>query len=123
MTALPRIVRFVGTSDAPDSTCPHCGATGRYITTFVVEDGRTLGAMRGCLKLFPVAPVAAAHAWLLDKQARYTKQGWKLNRDDQYALDQIFLFYAGVASEQYALDMYRAARRSGVSRQRARHVQ
>ena len=42
VASFPRIVRFYETHDAPDSQCPHCGATGRYILTFQVEDGRRL---------------------------------------------------------------------------------
>lgn len=60
--SLPRIVRFLEPVDAPGSQCPHCGAEGRYIERFVVEDGRTLGAMRGwrpCRRLRPSFRVCA----------------------------------------------------------------
>ena len=56
ITTYPRIVQIIGTNDAGEdgnARCPHCGAEGRYTIWFKVEDGVTLGAMRGCIKLFP----------------------------------------------------------------------
>ena len=65
----PRIVRFFETKDSPGASCPHCGAEGRYILTFQVEDGRRMGAMRGCVKLFPVSRVATEELRLREKLA------------------------------------------------------
>jgi hypothetical protein len=102
---LPRIVRFLETHDGGPggATCPHCGATGRYVHTFEVEGGRRLGAMSGCVKLFPVAPVAREEARLRKKGEDYRKRGWDLNRDDQAALDAVEAYYAGTVSEAHAL--------------------
>lgn len=120
MTTFPRIIRFLGTDDCPDSSCPHCGCTGRYITRFVVEDGRTLGAMRGCLALFPVSPVAQEEQRLIKKQERLAKNGWKLNRADRAAMDAIAQFHAGGISEWQALRECQDARRSASLRLRER---
>ncbi len=107
---LPRIVRFLETSDCPDSSCPHCGATGRFILRFQVDDGRTLGAMRGCAKLFPVSRVAIEELRLREKAAKYAKLGWRLNRVDSLAVDYIESFYAGTATEREALYAVDAAK-------------
>lgn len=86
-TSLPRIVKFLGTDDCgAGASCPHCEASGRYVIRFQVEDGRTLGAMRGCVKLFPVTELARQHQHFIDKQTRYVKQGWKLSARDAEAL-------------------------------------
>lgn len=36
--------------------CPHCGAEGRYIHSFLCDDGQVHAAMSGCIKLFPHRP-------------------------------------------------------------------
>lgn len=118
---LPTIVRFLGTDDAgPGATCPHCGATGRYIVRFMVEGGRELGAMRGCAKLFPVSPLAAAQAALQAKAERYAKQRppWSLNRRDREALDTIEAAIAGSASSDFALILARSAKAASSRRSR-----
>ena len=89
IASLPRIVRFLGTDDSPGSCCPHCGAEGRYTLRFQVEDGRTMGAMRGCVQLFPVSRVATEELRLREKLAALVKrfgQGATLNRRDAEAL-------------------------------------
>lgn len=57
---ISRLVLFTGYDDcgpcesgSPSAFCPHCGSGGRYVWTFVCEDGTRRGAMRGCLQLFP----------------------------------------------------------------------
>jgi len=115
---LPRIVRFLGTDDCPDSTCPHCGSTGRFIHRFLVEDGRTLAAMSGCVKLFPVASVAIEEQRLMKKKADYAKRGWHLNSRDRWALDQIARFYAKEIDERSAMSAATIAKRSNQSRYR-----
>ncbi len=113
---LPRIVRYIDRVDAGGgASCPHCGATGRYIFTAEVQDEqgsrRRIGAMAGCIKLFPVAPIAREHAAYLEKLARYERNGWKgLPSWDRDALDAIEAFYAGTMSETLALATVRAAR-------------
>lgn len=115
---LPRIVRFLGTDDSPGSSCPHCGATGRYIHRFVVEDGRTLAAMSGCVKLFPQSRVAAEEMRLRKKAAEREKRGWRLNRNDRDALDAIEAFYAGTRDEASTLRTIDLAKRSNQARYR-----
>jgi hypothetical protein len=53
---LPAIVAILDKRDSGEygnAVCPHCGALGRYVYTFVCEDGRRHGAMSGCIQLFP----------------------------------------------------------------------
>lgn len=113
---LPRIVRFLGVDDAPGASCPHCGAEGRYILRFQVEDGRSLGAMRGCAKLFPSSQVAHEHLRLTQKAERYAKLGWKLNQSDQRAMDACEQFFAREVSESYTLGVIKSAKRQNVLR-------
>ena len=110
MQALPRIVRFLGTDDSPESSCPHCGATGRYILRFIVEDGRTLAAMRGCAKLLPQSRIAGEELRLRKKAADRTRNGWKLSRRDEEALAACDRFYAGELTEQHALQIIDSAK-------------
>lgn len=118
--ALPRIVRFLETIDAPDSQCPHCGANGRYILRFVVEGGATRMAMRGCAKLFPVSQIANEELRLIDKETKNrTTYGRGLGKNDQSALDAIEAFYAGHCTEAQALAIVRQAKQANViARQR-----
>lgn len=113
---LPRIVRFLGVDDAPGASCPHCGAEGRYILRFQVEDGRSLGAMRGCAKLFPASQVAHEHLRLTQKAERYAKLGWKPNRADSEAMDACERFFAREVSESYALGVIKSAKRANQMR-------
>jgi hypothetical protein len=67
---LPMIMRYLGTSDAGEfgaAKCPHCGADGRYIRSFITADGKRRGAMAGCIKLFPVHPFAEAGMRVAEK--------------------------------------------------------
>jgi hypothetical protein len=117
MLSLPRIVRFLGTDDAPGSSCPHCGAEGRYILRFVLEDGRHAGAMRGCVQLFPVSRIATEELRLRTKLADYQKRGWNgLNRRDVEALNAIESFYAGTCDERSALSVIDGAKRANTAR-------
>ncbi len=126
LVTLPRIVRFLGTTDCPDSQCPHCGATGRYIHRFLVDDGRTLAAMSGCVKLFPVSRIALEEQRLREKLARYKKSygaGATLNRRDAEALAAIDAYYEGgcqVASERSVLSLVDGAKRANSARYRGR---
>ena len=113
---LPKIVRFLGTDDSPDSSCPHCGSAGRYIHRFVVEDGRTLAAMSGCAKLFPASRIAIEEQRLRKKEADRAKKGWKLNRSDLDALAAIEQFFAGAIDERLALTRIDSAKRSNQAR-------
>lgn len=106
-TTLPRIIAITGRTDAGEygaTTCPHCGANGRYITTFVCEDGKTRGAMSGCIKLFPISPLAKIHADLLAKSAANVRKGWKpFSSFDQPKMDAIEAVMAGTMSEDEAV--------------------
>ncbi len=56
---LPAVLAYIGMTDCGpcdgemSGTCPHCGAGGRYIFTFLCDDGTKRSAMRGCAQLFP----------------------------------------------------------------------
>ena len=68
---LPRILVITGREDYGEdgaATCPHCGASGRYVTTFIIEGGAAWGAMAGCLQLFPKSEYAAIYAKAIAKK-------------------------------------------------------
>lgn len=112
--ALPRIVRFLGTDDhgpGGSTSCPHCGAIGRYVIRFQVEDGRHLGAMRGCIKLFPVTELARHHEYFVAKQTRYAAKRWKLNACDAEALRGIEDAIDGRADSHQAVVRAQTARK------------
>jgi len=113
---LPRIVRFLGVDDCPDSACPHCGATGRYIHRFVVDDGRSLAAMSGCVQLFPTTRIAKEEQRLRRKANDRAKKGWRLNRGDLEALAAIEQFFAGSIDEHTALSRVDSAKRANQAR-------
>lgn len=86
---LPAIIAIVGVHDGGpmdggfgSAQCPHCGAEGRYVYTFICEDGKRRGAMAGCLKLFPQSnsPVSklVIEAHKRDRQAKDFKPPRKL---------------------------------------------
>lgn len=121
VSTLPRIVRFLGTDDCPGARCPHCGAEGRWVHRFVTDDGRSLAAMSGCVKLFPVSRVAQEEARLRQKLAGYVKSygaGARLNQRDTEALEAIEAFYAGTQDERGALSVVDGAKRANTARYR-----
>jgi hypothetical protein len=121
--ALPRIARFLETSNVHDGRCPHCGAPGHILYRFVVEDGRQLAAMRACVKTsFSVSRIAAEELRLRQKAESYRrKRGWTaLGRRDQDALLAIDRFYAGQLDERACLEVIEAAKESN-QRTRRRH--
>jgi hypothetical protein len=70
------IVLFTGKHDAgpcepgwPSAFCPHCGSGGRYVWSFVCQDGTTRGAMRGCLDLFAQSSLAREQLASIDRHA------------------------------------------------------
>lgn len=117
---LPRIIRFLGTSDSPGSCCAHCGCEGRWVHSFVVEGGVQRSAMSGCVKLFPISPIAAAHLDVEKRIADRAKKGWQPSSWDVRALDAIEAFYAGTMSEHEALNVVARERRSASLYRRAR---
>lgn len=111
-TPLPRIVRFTGTSEG--ASCPHCGAEGKHIVWFQLENGQRHGAMRGCVQLFPVAPIAVEEMRLREKLNNYIKlygETAHLNVNDSKALDAIEGFYSGTVSEGQAVSLVKSAKR------------
>lgn len=105
---LPKIVTFLGISDAGEygaATCPHCGADGRYVHEFITEDGATRGAMSGCIKLFPVSPVAAEHRALIERDRDREKNGRRISSWDEVKQGAIEAFYRGDLSEADALSV------------------
>ena len=112
--SLPTITQFLYITDAGPSddgqgstVCPHCGSPGRYVHHFIVEGGEHRAAMSGCVKLFPVHPIALRHQKLEDKQRKLTQQygpDAHLNSWDAKIMEAIEGFYAGTLTEQ---DAYR----------------
>ena len=102
-TQLPSIIQFTGVTDSGEygnATCPHCGADGRYVYHFVTTEGAA-GAMAGCIKLFPVSPVAKAHQAVLDKQ----RAGKNLNGWDRKIAEACERLYRGEIDEAAALHL------------------
>lgn len=122
---LPRIVKFLGIDDhgpGGSTSCPHCGATGRYVIRFQVEDGRQLGAMRGCIKLFPVTELARQHEYLVAKKARYAAQRppWQLSERDRDALQRIEDAIDGRGDTQQAIWNAQSVRAAAARKYRGR---
>lgn len=110
-TDLPKIIAIKGTFDSGEygaTVCPHCDAKGRYVTTFVCEDGTTRGAMAGCIKLFPISKLAAEQQKILARQKDREAKGWKLASWDVKKLEAIEAVIAGSMTEAAALEVVRA---------------
>lgn len=107
LASLPKIVAILSTTDAGEfgaATCPHCGADGRYVKTFKCDDGTTRGAMAGCIRLFPISPLAEEHSKIQDK----VRKGTKLNGWDTKKLAAIEAVLAGSSTEAEAIEVVRA---------------
>ena len=101
---LPKILYIIGKDDAGEdgaARCPHCGAEGRYTYVFMTEKG-TMGAMAGCIKLFPMHRFARDGQRIYDKLQSYRKTGWKLPSWDIAILETIEAFAKGEISESEA---------------------
>jgi hypothetical protein len=55
--------------------------------------------MRGCLKLFPVTPVAREGLKLAETAQKYTYKGWALSRWILQSQETLELFYSGDISQ------------------------
>lgn len=90
---LPRILALLGCEDhgpcdqGASACCPHCGADGRYVYSFLCEDGTVRGAMAGCLGRFPKHKFASKIKSIMDKERKYRSTGWKLPTWDVAILD------------------------------------
>ena len=69
--------------------CPHCGAEGRYIYWGVTESGALIGAMAGCLQLYPHSPFVKVYQRIADKERDHARKGWKLASWDIAVKDAI----------------------------------
>jgi hypothetical protein len=108
-TDLPKIVRFLdfmdyGPADGGQgsTTCPHCGSPGRYVLTFLCDDGGRYSAMRGCVKLFPTSRIAVEDQKLVERLAELRKTYGpeaKLNSWQARIREALDAFYAGEANE------------------------
>jgi hypothetical protein len=68
------------------------------VHTFECEDGTTRGAMSGCIKLFPVHPIAAADMALRERERDLRKRfgrDARLNTWDGTMREAIDRFYRG----------------------------
>jgi len=77
---LPKITRYLHVVDHGPSgdgrgstTCPHCGADGRYVHHFETELGPA-AAMSGCVKLFPSTFPAREEMRLQEKERKLRQQ-------------------------------------------------
>jgi hypothetical protein len=92
-STLPKIITVLGVKDCgpcdpePTGVCPHCGADGRYIYSFLCEDGTVRGAMKGCIQLFPRHPLAFKVQGVFKKQVDYAKKKWKLASWDSAVIE------------------------------------
>lgn len=62
---LSPVYHLIREEDRGVTNCPHCGARGRYVRTFICEDGTTKEAMRGCYQKWPkseLMPVLVAES-------------------------------------------------------------
>lgn len=110
VTSFPKIVTFLGKSDSGEfgnAICPHCGAKGRYVIDFVCEDGVRRGAMSGCIKLFPISPLAKEHIAITERQTERAAKGQKLASWDIAKLDAIDQVLAGALTVEQALVVVR----------------
>lgn len=115
---LPRIVQFIERTDSGEygnDTCAHCGALGRYQFTFLGDDGRRHKAMAGCIRKFPVSPIAEHHSKLIAKKADQERLDRKLNGWDTKKLEAIEQFYAGEIDEMTALSVIREQNRQATA--------
>lgn len=111
---LPRIVRFEGRTDAGEfgaTSCPHCGADGRYVWWFTCEDGSRRGAMSGCVKRFPVSKLAEEHQRIIERAKERERDGRALASWDLEKLDAIDQVSAGTLDIDAALSRVREANR------------
>lgn len=129
-TTLPTITRFISLTDhgpcddgEPSAHCPHCGAGGRYIWTFQCDDGTTRGAMKGCVQLFRVSPIATIDqkltARLEDLKKRFGPAS-HLNGFDQKQRDVLTAFYDGQLPENAALLKIRSLENEKINWRRSR---
>lgn len=108
-STLPKIIYFIGLNDhGPcegghgSAICPHCGAEGRYVWSFICEDGTTRGAMRGCVQLFPKHLFAVESLRILQKEQEYRAQKptpWNLPSWDLKIKEAIEQFAQGEIQE------------------------
>lgn len=123
---LPRIIQFEGVSDSGEygnATCPHCGADGRYVWSFITEDGVRRGAMAGCIQKFPVSKLAEEHRKIIDRSKDRAKKGQKLASWDIAKLGAIEAVADGtmtvdqalavVASENYKRSRWMDSKKGG----------
>ncbi len=105
---LPRIIAMISKTDAGEfgaTTCPHCGADGRYVWTFLCDDGTTRGAMAGCLQRFPKSRLVDEHKKIIERAAEREQAGRSLASWDENKLAAINEVIAGTLTEQAALDI------------------
>lgn len=111
---LPRLIAVNQVEDCgPDGCrCPHCDAKDRYITWASAADGQLVGAMAGCLQLFPQSPLLAEHKRATDRIRDYQRQGWRPAVHDLNILAAIEAVGRGEQLEWYAMDVIYDVRRA-----------
>jgi hypothetical protein len=77
--------------------CPHCGAAGRYITTYLTEDGEEYSAMAGCLNRAkkPHSQLARLTSEAFTRERDSKSKGKKLARWWQDIIDGVQAMRSG----------------------------
>lgn len=119
VASLPRIELVTEVHDAGEggaASCPHCGSLGRYVISFVTEDGEQRAAMRGCFKLFPHSRFVEQTQKLLMKERQAiaaeqagNERGQKLNQWDDRQLNALHQLNKGHIELTQAMQIFQDA--------------
>lgn len=92
---------FIGVKDCGETSCPHCGAAGRYIYTWR-EDSNYFSAMAGCYKLMTGQLEKNDEAKYMELLAKKVAKGEKLNGWDKRVLGLKKAVVDGKANAEWA---------------------
>jgi hypothetical protein len=100
------VVRILRHTVKDGDICPHCGATGKYVTYVLCSDGIVRGAMRGCLENAFFMGWQAKEIEKLDEAiARIRKGGgeWKGGLAKRESLEELLWENARRHNEKYGI--------------------
>lgn len=92
---LSPIYALIGEQDRGVTHCPHCGARGRYVRTFLCEDGTTKEAMRGCYQKWPKSGVPTQIALARSRADKALGYGRTVASWDAHILESDTAFQQG----------------------------
>lgn len=122
ITSLPTVIRITSVTDAGEkdgATCPHCGASGRYIYHFDCVDGTHRAAMKICFSHFPKHEFVKVSEDVKKREAAYRAQGWDLPTYDVEIIRTIDMFAGGRITEAVAKKRITSAKTRRNSEKRA----